>query len=165
MQAAKNLKPDYVSLIMPAKWYNGGRGLDEFRTEMLSDVRVSKLVDFEDSNDCFAGVDIAGGVCYFLWDATYNGLCKVENRKEGSVRSHMRKLNDSEIFIRDIDALAIIQKVLARIPKGNFFDSRVSSQKPFGLRTYVRPEDGDLTLRYNGGEGPYPREKVTSGHA
>ena len=77
---SQSLKPNYISMIMPAKWYSGGRGLDEFRQEMLNDTRMSKLVDFVDSRDVFPTVDIAGGICYFLWDADYDDDCTVVNR-------------------------------------------------------------------------------------
>lgn len=79
VQHAKRLNPRYLTMIIPARWYSGGRGLDDFREEMLKDKRVRNLVDFTDADDCFPGVDIAGGVCYFLWDRDHEGLCNVKN--------------------------------------------------------------------------------------
>lgn len=164
VRVAKQLSPDFVSLIMPAKWYNGGRGLDDFRAEMLKDKRMRKLVDFEDSQDCFTGVDIAGGVCYFLWDAQHEGLCQVMTRRGVTGVETSRDLSASNSFVRSMEAMEVIAKVHAKNPKGKFLDSRVSSQKPFGLRTYARPaEDGDLQLRFNGGTGPIPAKMVTAG--
>ena len=66
VQQAKKLQPRYVCMIIPSRWFAGGVGLNEFRKEMLSDDRISHIVDFIDSNDCFPGVDINGGICYFL---------------------------------------------------------------------------------------------------
>ena len=162
VEQAKNLNPKYVSMIIPARWYSGGRGLDSFRESMIQDKRIEKLFDFTDSNDCFVGVDIAGGICYFLWNAQHNGDCQVTNTHNGSRHVTTRKLDSSDVFVRYSQALSIIEKV----QKGEHvnYDTRVSSQRPFGLRTFVVPtESGDITLRYNKGMGPFMRDKVTAG--
>lgn len=109
-----------------------------------------------------SGVDIAGGICYFLWSRDSKGPCSVTNIHNGSSVTASRKLNEYNTFIRYSEALSIIKKIESGT--GEFYNSRVSSQKPFGLRTYVKPtENGDITLRYNGGTGPFNRENVTSG--
>ena len=159
---AKKLNPRFLSFIIPARWYDGGRGLDKFRKSMLTDKRISKLVDFPDSRDCFPGVDIAGGICFFLWDRSYDGDCEVISIQNGKEETSIRRLDEFETFIRSKTAVNIINKVLSK--KEPSFSTLVSSQKPYGLRTFVRPEkSGDLVLRWNGGEGPFPREKVSSG--
>ncbi len=161
VRIGKKIQPHYLSLIMPARWYSGGRNLDEFRTEMLNDKRISKLVDFEDSTDCFDGVDIAGGLCYFLWASDYNGDCELVRMSRGSAASSRRDLSAHSTFMRNEIAVSIIEKIAAH--KEQYFSSIVSPQRPFGLRTYVKPtESGDLILRYNGGKGPFEREKVTT---
>jgi len=162
VEIAKKLKPDYVSMIIPAKWYNGGKGLDEFRSKMLNDTKMRKLVDYADSNDCFNGVDIAGGICYFLWDQNYFGLCSVTNNSNGSVIKLDRNLSEHKTFIRDSEALTIIEKVVNS--EKEFFNNIVSSRKPFGLATNVKPtETGDIALRYSGGKGLYNRANITAG--
>lgn len=162
VQQAKAVNPNYISMIMPARWYSGGRGLDSFRSEMLQDSHIQKLVDFIDSNDCFAGVDIAGGLCYLLWSASYSGDCTVTN-VEGETRyTTKRNLNEHEVFIRYGQALSVVKKVQKQ--EERFLEAIVSSQRPFGLRTYVTPtEEGELQLRYNQGIGPYKRDLVTAG--
>lgn len=101
VQQAKKLKPQYLIMIIPARWYAGGKGLDDFRGEMLNDKRIKILVDYPKSRDCFPGVDIAGGVCYFLWDKKYNGECLITTRVKDTETSRRRPLNEFNIFIRD----------------------------------------------------------------
>ena len=157
---AKQCKPDYISMIMPAKWYNGGRGLEQFRNEMLNDKQLRYLYDYIDPHDCFPTVDVAGGICYFLHDKYYNGLCNFVSCKLGAKIATLRDLSDSDVLIRHQEEVSIMNKV--QIEGQTYLSSIVYSQKPFGLRTYVKPlEQGDITLRYNGGVGPYRRELVT----
>ena len=157
---AKKINPHYISMIMPAKWYNAGRGLEQFRYEMLNDKCISKLYDYIDPHDCFPTVDVAGGVCYFLRDNKYNGLCKFVSCKSGSQISNMRDLSESEVLIRHQEEISILNKV--QIEGQTYLNEIAYSQKPFGLRTYVKPmEKGNILLRYNGGIGPYDRDCVT----
>lgn len=159
---AKALMPGYLSMIMPAKWYTDGKGLGEFRATMLNDKRLQSLYDFTDSRDCFATVDIAGGVCYFLWNSSYNGKCQFTNIHKNERTSILRNLGETDEFIRHIQAVSIIDKVKNNSDK--YFDSRVRTQKPFGLRTYVEPlSQGDITLKYNKGKGPYDSSLITIG--
>src|SRR5690606_18901347 len=113
VQQAKRLNPKYLTMIIPSRWFAGGKGLDDFRKEMLNDKRVKKLVDFENANDCFPGVDIAGGVCYFLWESDYHGDCEVINFVNGSDTRSKRSLNEFSTIIRNSGAVSIIRKVLA----------------------------------------------------
>lgn len=162
VRIGKKLTPQHLSLIMPARWYSGGRNLDDFRAEMLKDRHICKLVDFEDSTECFDGVDIAGGLCYFLRSEEYSGDCEFVRVSQGATSTSWRNLSSHETFMRNEKAVSIIEKISAQSEK--YFSSIVSSQRPFGLRTYVKPmETGDLTLRYNGGKGPFKSEKVTNG--
>lgn len=141
IQNAKSLNPNFLSLIIPARWYAGGKGLDQFRTEMLNDNRIRKIVDFENSNDVFPGVDVAGGICYFLWDRDNQGLCEVVNFNGGTKVNAERALNEFPILIRQSQAIPIIRKVLANNPKT--LSERVSSRKPFGLPTnYTQKKKG-----------------------
>lgn len=159
---AKKLEPRYLTMIIPSRWFGGGKGLDSFREEMLNDDRVRKLIDFEDANEVFPGVDIAGGICYFLWERDSRGLCEVKNIQNGTETLSTRKLNEFGTLIRHGQALSIIHKVLAK--KESTMNEQVSSSKPFGLRTFVRPQKkGDIILRWQKGEGPYNREEITLG--
>lgn len=104
-------------------------------------------------------MDIAGGICYFLWDRDHRGDCDVTTIHNGKSTTISRKLDEHSIFIRHGEALSIIEKITAA--ERDFYNQRVSSQKPFGLRTYVKPTDsGDITLRYNGGTGPFWKKDV-----
>ena len=104
---AKKLAPRYLSMIIPSRWFAGGKGLDGFREDMLNDHRLSRIVDYIDSKDCFpGGVDIPGGICYFLWDREYNGTCRVTNILKGNnVVEADRILNEFPTFIRNKGSL------------------------------------------------------------
>jgi len=131
---AKKLDPRYISMIIPSRWFAGGKGLDEFRDQMLNDKRISHLVDFHNAADCFPGVEIKGGVCYFLWDSKYSGTCNVTPVLNGErLDSSNRFLNSYDILVRFNKAIPILEKVLAKNEKK--YSERMSSQKPFGFRT------------------------------
>lgn len=68
VQVAKEFEPQYISMYMKAVWYSGGkgRGLNEFRQEMLDDKRISIFSDYPDPKDChIEGINLRGGVCSF----------------------------------------------------------------------------------------------------
>jgi site-specific DNA-methyltransferase (adenine-specific) len=149
-------------MIIPSRWFSGGKGLDDFRDEMLNDSRIRQLVDYTDSTEVFPGVDIAGGICYFLWDRDNMGPCRVENIHSGKADISIRQLNEFDTFVRDSLSLSIIKKV--RASSDSFLDLAVSSRRPFGLESKIRPlKHGDLTLVSSGGRGPFPRSMVVSG--
>lgn len=142
IEQAKKLNPRYLTMIIPARWFAGGKGLDDFRTEMLNDKRIRKLVDYENSNDIFPGVDVAGGICYFLWDRDNAGLCEVTNFINGNIEKSERALNEFPIFIRHSRAIPIIRKVLAKKENGGkSLVERVAPSKPFGMRTFYSPQE------------------------
>ncbi len=135
VQQAKKLNPRFLTMIIPSRWFVGGKGLDEFRAEMLNDSRIRKLIDYPASSDCFPGVQVKGGVCYFLWDRDNKGLCEVKTirGKDISVieRSLLEEGNDS--FIRYNEAIPILKKVMAFHEPT--FDEHVSPRRPFGFTT------------------------------
>jgi site-specific DNA-methyltransferase (adenine-specific) len=162
IQHAKKLNPKYLTMIIPSRWFAGGKGLDDFRKEMLSDNRIKRIVDFENAGDCFPGVDIAGGICYFLWDKDYDGECDIVNVVNGNENHSIRALNEFSTFIRNSNAVPIIRKVLSL--KEKTMNTSVSSRKPFGIPTNGRPQrSGDIILRWQNGEGPYKRSEIKTG--
>jgi site-specific DNA-methyltransferase (adenine-specific) len=163
VEQAKKLKPRYLSMIIPSRWFSGGRGLDEFRIEMLKDSRISKIVDYFDSNECFPGVDISGGVCYFLWEKEYNGQCEVKSVRSGIISVLKRNLleKDTDTFIRFNEAIPILRKVQKFEEKS--FSSSISANDPFGFDVRVENSykrvapkfamkkfDGSCEFYYNG---------------
>jgi site-specific DNA-methyltransferase (adenine-specific) len=161
---AKGLEPRFLSMVIPSRWFGGGKGLGEFRAEMLSDDRLRKIVDFENAKDAFPGVDLAGGVCYFLWDRENRGLCEVTNVNADAIETGAeRNLAEFPTFIRHSRAVPIIRKVLSYTESR--MSSLVSSRKPFGLATNARPmKTGDLILRWEKGEGPFERSQISIGN-
>lgn len=153
VQKAKSLNPKYLTMIIPSRWFAGGRGLNEFREGMLNDNHLRKLIDYPVSSECFPGVEIKGGVCYFLWEKDNPGLCEVKTIRGENKSIMTRPLleENSNVFIRFNESIPILKKVKAK--KEGSFSKLVSTQKPFGLRTYFRgkstPFTGCLTLYTN----------------
>lgn len=128
---ARKLNASYVSMIMPARWYSGGMGMNDFRASMLNDKHLSLIVDFPKSRDCFPTVDIAGGICYFLMDAQHSGNCIIENREGSESNKDTRSLNEFPIFIRNNIGVHIIRK----LDLSKNLSSVVFPISPFGLPT------------------------------
>jgi len=162
---AKNLQPQYLSMIIPARWYAGGKGLATFRKDMLSDPHISFLVDYSNSSDLFPDVNIAGGVCYFLWENDYRGDCRVINaNKKGQYSSVKRSLTEYEIFVRSNTSVEIIRKI-KRLDTV-FLSDLVKSYSYFAVRSFergnpVKTYESDVVLLSSNGKGFYDREKVT----
>jgi len=146
VEQAKKLNPRFLSMIIPARWYSGGRGLDEFRDEMLRDKKIRRIVDYFDTNDCFPGIDLSGGVCYFLWDRDNSGECEVTSIFNSSETTFQRPLLEegNDVFIRFNQAISIFRKV--RYMKELSFSELGTSMKPFGLRTFFKGK----TKEFNG---------------
>lgn len=135
IEQAKKLKPRYLTMITPSRWFAGGRGLDSFRNTMLHDSRIKVICDYPDASDCFPGVEIKGGVNYFLWDRDYSGNCTINTYEQGKITSTATRPmleNGCDIFIRNNNLVAIYKKV--REKGETSFMSIVSSMRPFGLR-------------------------------
>ncbi|MGB9618939.1 MAG: Eco57I restriction-modification methylase domain-containing protein [Armatimonadota bacterium] len=167
VQRAKKLNPRYLVMIIPARWYLGGKGLDEFREEMLNDDRIRQIHDFPDATDVFPGVQIKGGVCYFLWDRDHPGLCKVSNYVQGSVSVTDRPLREpgADTFVRYNEAISILHKV-QRMGEPSI-KHIVSARQPFGFPTnYLGKPDpfpGSVKLYQNGGVGWVSRDEIRVG--
>lgn len=138
VEQAKKLNPKYLTMIIPSRWFAGGRGLDEFRDSMLNDKRIKNLIDYPISSECFPGVEIKGGICYFLWDREYNGRCLVKTirRDKESILERYLLEKGNSTFLRYNESISIFEKVKNK--KELSFDRIVSSMKPFGLRTYFK---------------------------
>lgn len=163
VEQAMKLNPRFLTMIIPSRWFTGGRGLDDFRTSMLSDKRIRKIVDYVDSKDCFAGVDISGGVNYFLWDRDHKGDCEFVSIHDGKTTSCIRDLSEFSIFPRYNESLSIIHKI---IESGiTNLSETVSTQTPFGFITTYKGQDdpfpGCLSLLSSKGITYVSRESVS----
>src|SRR5574344_1679391 len=139
VEQAKKLNPKYLSMIIPARWYSGGKGLDDFRDEMLHDDKVRIIHDFWYSKDCFPSVEIKGGVCYFLWKRDQSGLCKVfshENNEITSVATRPLLEKNIDVFIRYNEGISILNKILSF--KEESFASVTHPAMTFGFRTFFK---------------------------
>lgn len=163
VEQAKKLSPRYLTMIIPSRWFAGGKGLDTFRDEMLNDKRISRLVDHPLASDVFPGIKLNGGACYFLWDREHQGDCLVTTRMNSKEDTIKRSLNQFDIFVRFNKALSILEKVQSK--KIDPLSEQVSRQKPFGLRTFERPTGkGTVKLYANKSVGKVEKRSLTSGH-
>lgn len=167
IQQAIKLNPHYLVMITPSRWFAGGKGLDEFRDEMLNDKRLKEIHDYPISEDVFPGVGIAGGVNFFLWQSDYQGDCLVKTYEEGEVISELKRpLREEgiEVFIRYNEAIPILRKVQALKEKS--FAEVVSSRKPFGLASTVKgnanpyKNEENIKLYQNGGIAYFKRNDI-----
>ncbi len=168
VQQAKKISPRYLSMIIPARWFSGGKGLDAFRAEMLNDKRLREIHDFPDATQVFPGVQIKGGVCYFLWKRDEQGLCKVTSYAHDEVRSVMERPlleKGAKTFIRYNEAIPILKKVKQQNEPS--IKSQISSRKPFGLDTKfkgkAKPFKGSIKLYQNGGVGYISKKDLHGG--
>ena len=148
VESAIKLNPRYLTMIIPARWYAGGKGLDDFREMMLNNKHISKIVDYESSKDCFNGVNIAGGVCYFLWDKTHDGYCNITNTGSDNYVIMERRLNEFPILIRSNLAVSIVRKVLQS--GCEVYSNFAYPRNPFGFATNYKgrteKQDGDVDI-------------------
>ena len=176
---AKTLEPRYLAMVIPARWFAGGKGLDEFREAMLKDDRLRSMDDYLSAADVFPGVGLKGGVCYFLWNRDQPGQCDVRTHfKDWPVSAATRPLmeNGADVFIRFNEGLSILKKVVSvetgqtqslLLPEIQRFDRLVSSRKPFALETTFKGKakmsTGDVLIYQNGGTGYVAKDSLTAG--
>lgn len=169
VQQAQKLNPRFLTMIVPARWYTNGKGqgMNEFRKAMLCDNRISSLVDFKRSEDCFPGVNVAGGICYFLWKRDYCGICHVTNKSYslGNVveDSASRYLNEYDVLVRDNSAVRIIRKIGEK--KELMLNRVVKSYSYFAVRSFERGSEkrrslSDVCLLSSQGRGFYSLAKI-----
>lgn len=177
VKQAKALEPRFLCMVIPARWFAGGKGLDDFRAEMLKGDSLRIIEDFPDSNDVFPGTQIKGGICYFLWDKNNRGNVRVTTHDKGTETVPVERPlleKGADVFIRFNEALPIIKKVMQvetgssdtlALPKNKQFMSFVSSRKPFGFDTLFKGKasanKSAVLIYQNGGTGYVARSEVT----
>lgn len=176
---AKKLNPRMLAMVIPSRWFAGGKGLSDFRESMLTDSRLRSIDDYLSASDVFPGVGLKGGVCYFLWDQDNPGPCRVTTHfkdEPPSIATRPLLEGGVDVFIRFNEGLSILKKVVAvegdvanslSLPIGKRFGQLVSSRKPFGLETTFKGSinggSGDLVVYQNGGKGHTPRHEISTG--
>lgn len=163
VKQAQKMKPRYLSMVIPSRWFAGGKGLDNFRDDMLGDRRITRLVDHPIASDVFPGVKVIGGICYFLWERDRQADCQITTRMSQKEDTMVRRLDAYDIFVRFNKAISILEKVKAKgYPS---MADQVSRQKPFGLRTYARPTgNGTITLYAYRNVGKIKKSEIPSNH-
>lgn len=163
VEQAKRLNPRYLSMIIPARWYVGGRGLDAFRSEMLHDNHIRVLHDFPNASDCFPGVEIKGGVCYFLRERDSSGLCTIYSHDGDQVTCSERPLLEEgmETFLRSTVQISVLSKVREKNEKP--FSDAMNAGRYFGFHTRVIWNGETGTLQTADGSGTYPVRKHADG--
>lgn len=180
VEQAKALEPRFLSMIIPARWFAGGKGLDDFRDSMLTDDRLRSIDDYLNASDVFPGVGLKGGICVFLWNRDNRGPCSVTTHFNGETPSTATRAlveGGIDIFVRFSQGISILKKIIAfetgqdqnlLLPDDKRFDRLVSARKPFGLDTTFRGDAAstsmdDLMVYRNGGVGYVPRDSIRTG--
>ncbi|KAB1633552.1 Eco57I restriction-modification methylase domain-containing protein [Pseudoclavibacter caeni] len=181
IEQAQRLHPRFLTMVVPARWYSGGKGLAAFRSAMLHDRQIVELHDFPDSRDCFPEVDVAGGICYFLWERGADRDCTVVTHTGTHTSSSVRPLLEqgADIFIRQNEALSILRKISAvdgahrqdgslTLEPDRRFSALVSARKPFGLASNFRgamteTAPNDVMVVQNGGTSWANRSEISAG--
>lgn len=166
VEQAKKLNPSYITMIIPSRWFAGGMGLDDFRSIMMSDKHISQIVDFTNAKDCFPGISVSGGVCYFLWEKNRVGDCKFTNITNGEKDTLIRPLDEFGTLVRYNKAVSIIHKVMNK--KERKLDEIISSLMPYGLNTSYRGHSienkDDLKLHASNGITYIARNEILKGN-
>lgn len=168
VEQAVALEPKFISMVIPSRWMAGGRGMDAFRSTLLSGGHLSELVDFPASAEVFPGVEIKAGICYFLWDREHAGMCDVTTHRGSETTGPVaRRLDEYDIFVRDGRAISILEKVLARGEPA--INTILTRDTPFGLAsnfdglgTRKRPDDIEVFYirKMKRGSGYIPRKQI-----
>ena len=166
VKQAKRLNPRFLTMIIPARWFSGGKGLDTFRYEMLNDRRIRIIRDFTNADECFPGVEIKGGVCYFLWSRDDPGVCNVQTHRGGnwSIPAERPLLEKNcDTFIRYNEAISILHKV--QLLGAPTMGDQVSVRKPFGFSTNFseyksKPFKGGIKIYARGKYGYITADKI-----
>jgi site-specific DNA-methyltransferase (adenine-specific) len=169
VEQAQKLEPRYLSMVIPSRWMAGGRGMDDFRRQMLSGGQIVELHDFPISKEVFPGVDVKGGICHFLWDGNYRGDTEYSitrgDQKHGPVR---RKLDEFDVFVRNDKAVDILRKVQSHEEES--ITNILTGDTPFGLATNYKDysekkNDDSIALFYisrgKRGVGYIPRQIIS----
>ena len=146
IEQAKKLSPHYLTMIIPARWYAGGKGLDEFRNMMLSDKQIRVIRDYVNAKECFPNNSIGGGVCYFLWERGSKGLCDFTTILNGTESRQIRALDEFPVFVRHNSAIQIIHKVKDK--EANSLSDIMLSRNPFGIASYERGSEKTIKDGY-----------------
>lgn len=134
---AEELKPKYVSLIIPSRWFSGGRDnlLADFRKGMLTNRSIRKMYAFTDTRDVFPTVEIKGGLCYYLFDEEHTGDCSYTLVQNGERTTSERNLGDFDVLIREPALAKIVKKVMNKIDDAQTVATIISGDTPFGIPT------------------------------
>ena len=165
VEQAMKLTPRYLCMIIPSRWFAGGKGLDRFRERMLNSLHISHLVDYQNAKECFPGTSIGGGVSYFLWNLNYSGPCEVTNIIGGIANTATRPLNEYPVFIRYNESISIINKIKSK--KENNLVNLISTRNPYGFATNERGSSqstsNSIKLISSQGEGYVSVKSITQG--
>ena len=169
VEQAKKLEPRFLAMVIPSRWMASGLGLSDFRQSVLNDWRMRELIDYPAANDVFPGVEVKAGVCYFLWDASHNGDCKVTTIRGNEILGPIhRNLGEYDIFVRDARAVSILHKV-SGLGEASI-NTILARDKEFGWTSnfdgfHEKERSGDVPLNYirtmKRGVGYIERKTVT----
>ncbi len=141
----------YVSLVIPARWFAGGREnlLGKFRKYMLAEAGIRDLLVYSEARAVFDWVNLSGGICIFLAERGFRGECEYVLQEKGEVMRAKRDLGKSEILIREVQLVTIVEKVQKKMEIEGRKTVReiVLGNTPFGITSELKDYKGrDIEL-------------------
>ncbi|MEF9967603.1 MAG: Eco57I restriction-modification methylase domain-containing protein, partial [Longicatena sp.] len=139
---AKSVEPIKLTMIMPSRWYAGGKGLDEFRNNMINDKHIEQLDDFLHPEEIFPDTNNRGGICYFLWNSDFDNSSSnvnvISHNGSGNINSSFRSMKTEklDIFVRDNVGVEILNKINCDNTTPVMFNY-ISPRKPFGIESNI----------------------------
>ena len=117
VDAAFGMNPHFVSMIMPSRWLTKtGQGVnEEWADKLIHSDHFISMCDYHDARECFPGVEIKGGVLYFLYSGEHQGKCQYKNctgNRSSTMYDHLDSFGCG-VVVRNEIARSVLKKIFS----------------------------------------------------